>query len=70
MCSRKILVPIKTLQHRLQKNRSYNTNKELMENDSKGKLLEKRGGGGTKEINELVPFGKQVDVSLGGASAG
>ena len=53
----KILALIKTLQQRLQKSRSYNTTKELMENDSNRKSLEKRGGRGvTKVTNEIIPF--------------
>ena len=39
----KILALVKTLQQRRQKSRSYNTTKELMENDSKRKSLGKRG---------------------------
>ena len=42
----KILALVKTLQQRLQKSRSYNTNKELMENDSSRISLRKEGGGG------------------------
>ena len=38
----KILALVKTLQ----KSRSCNTNRELMENDSNRKSFEKRGGGG------------------------
>ena len=39
----KILALVKTLQQRRQKSRSYNTTKELMENDSNRKSLGKRG---------------------------
>ena len=67
----KLLALVKTLQKRLQKSRSYNTNKELMESDSLGgggggggELLEKRGGGIMKVTNVLVPF-RQAG-SLGG----
>ena len=42
---RKILALVKTLQ----KSRSYNTNKELMESDSNRTSFEKRGGGGGGE---------------------
>ena len=58
----KILALNKTLQQRLQKSRSYNTNKELMENDSNRKSLERGrgwGGGGEgvrKVVNERVSF--------------
>ena len=52
---RKIFALVKTLQ----KSRSYNTNKELMESDSNKTSFEKRGGGrggGTKVDNEFKPF--------------
>ena len=52
----KILAQVKTLQQRLQKSRSYNTNKELMENDSNRKSFEKGGGGGGEGGQRVQPI--------------
>ena len=57
----KILALVKTQQQRLQKSRSYNTNKEVMENDSNRKSFEKRkkngeGGGGDEGRQRVQPI--------------
>ena len=65
----KILAQVKTLQQRLQKSRSYNTNKELMENDSNRKSFEKGGGGGGRRwTTSSTHLAQLVNPSLGGSN--